>query len=61
MNFVVCGDPNGEDGGVGSGVAFPEFQAAGMGLEINATDIKVVDLSRDSEVCKWWLKGLFTP
>ena len=61
MNFVVFGDPNGEDGGVGGGVVFPGFNAAGKGLEINATDIKVVDLSGDSEVCTWWSKGLYTP
>ena len=61
MNFVVFGDPNGEDGSVGGEVVFPEFQAAGKGLEISATDIKLVDLSGDSEVCTWWAMGLYTP
>ena len=61
MNFVVFGDPNGEDGGVGGGIVVPEFKDAGKGVEINATDIKVVDLSGDSEVCRWWTKALYTP
>ena len=56
MNFVVFGDPNGQDGGVGGGVAFPEFKDAGKGLEISAAEIKVVDLSGGSEVCTWWAK-----
>ena len=61
MNFAVFGDPNGEDGGIGGGIVLPEFKAAGKGVEINATDIKVVDLSGDSEVCTWWAKALYTP
>ena len=61
MNFVVFGDPNGEDGDAGCGVVLPEFNAARKGIEINATDIQVVDLSGDSEVCTWWAKALYTP
>ena len=61
MNFVVFGDPNGWDGGVGGGVVFPESKGAEKGVEINATDIKVADFSADSEVCTWWAKGLYTP
>ena len=61
MNFVVFGDPNGEDGGVGGGVMFPEFGGEGMGVEINATDIGVAELNGDEEVCRWWAKALYTP
>ena len=61
MNFVVFGDPNGQDGGVGGGVTFPEFKDAGQGLEISATDIKVSDLRGNPELCTWWAKGLYSP
>ena len=61
MNFVVFGDPNGEDGGIGGGIVLPEFQPDGKGVEISSSDIKVVDLDGDAEVCTWWSKGLYMP
>ncbi|RPA95802.1 alpha/beta-hydrolase [Choiromyces venosus 120613-1] len=60
MNFVVYGDPNGSDGGVGNGVVFPEYNA-GKGLEVSGTEIKQVDLGGDTGKCTWWSQGFYTP
>ena len=39
----------------------PEFKDAGKCLEINTTDIKVVESNKDIEICRWWAKALYTP
>ena len=51
----------GEDEGVGGGVVVPEFKDEGKGPEINTTDIKVVESNKDTEICRWWAKALYTP
>lgn len=56
MNFVVTGDPNGEQG-VAEGVVWPVYEG-GRGLVVTEEGMQVVDVTARDAVWKWWAKGM---